>query len=439
MEKGFICKECHFNTSQWLGRCPECKSWNSFLSNNEFKNQPLKLSFRKACDYKECNSLASINTGFYEFDRVLSNGIVDGSVSLLSGEPGVGKSTLLAQLLGAMAIKKNENIFLYVSGEESTDQITMRFNRLNIKNKNILIINEIDFGVIKDFIKKNRPKMVAIDSIQTINISGSSHSSGSIGLVKSITEEILSVAKTFSVSFFIIGQKTKDGSVAGPKHLEHMVDTVLSFENGIVDDLKVLRVHKNRFGSIENIGLLKMREGCFSKEIYKNIPLEKKDFIGKTYGLLLESKRCQFLSIESLVIDSFSQSSKKVCLGIDVNRISLLIALLEKFLGFSLHLKDIYIKICLKKNTSLEDLDAAILATFISCLKNKKIKTTSIFMGEISLTGEFKHQTLTSELLSQLKKSGVKTIFCNSLEKIQCEEMEVIKIETLNDLNTLIA
>lgn len=439
MDHSYICNQCNHNAHKWLGKCPQCNSWNSFISKEELCSKKKEILAVPANEDVFLEEVIERSCGIREFDRVFSNGITEGSVSLISGEPGVGKSTLLAQVLGGFAKKEPKENFLYVSGEENLSQLGKRFKRLNVENPNLYILNTCDLETIKGYMETSKPKVVILDSVQVLTTTGASYSPGSISLVKLVTEEIVNWAKTKKATFILIGQKTKDGSLAGPKHLEHMVDTVLSFENGKNDEIKVLRVTKNRFGHTNNVGFLRMRDRGFSKQVYRKKKIFDCYEVGKTYGVMLKAKRCEFVEVEALVSDSFQGSPRRISMGVESNRLSMLSAIIEKYLGISLHQKDIYIKVSGETRICSQELDTTIILAILSSYFEKPLHSKVLTVGEVSLTGKMLPVYMDQDVFKQIEDTGFTALFCHSTEENTDTEIKLTQTEAVLELKSLVA
>lgn len=395
-----------------MGRCPECALWNTIVSVDELKANCHTLIISRASDSYSEESVESQKSGIKEFDRVFSRGIIAGSVTLISGEPGVGKSTLLAQVIGGFADKKPEKSFLYVSGEENLPQITNRLRRLNVENMNLFLLAETNFDQVKEYIEKSKPVAIIIDSIQVMVTTQCNYSPGSVSLVKYVTEEIVDLAKRLDLTFIIIGQKTKDGSLAGPKHLEHMVDTVLSFENTHESQLKLLKVTKNRFGSTHEIGLLRMNQNGFEKSIHCPSKIKQEAKVGKVYAFKDHRGRYEFVEVEALVNEAYQVSGKRIAIGVDLNRLAMLVAIMEKYLSISFQQKDIYLKVISDTKIKTECLDLAIVVAILSSNLNRAPRLGTICFGELSLTGAV-NSYLDQEPEIKLRELGFSNLLVN--------------------------
>jgi DNA repair protein RadA/Sms len=408
----YICSNCGYGSASWMGRCPDCGAWNSFKKQpepaNNKKNQPLQEF--------ELTSLAKIKTaqkqrlatGVFEFDRVIGGGFFPGSVTLLTGEPGIGKSTLVLQIL------KNFKT-LYVSGEEGAEQVKERLDRLKILGNNFDFSNTQQIEAIIKGLEKNhqRYEIIIIDSIQTVYSNKVEGSAGSISQLREVTSQLIAFAKTFKIPIILIGHVTKEGEVAGPKTLEHMVDTVISFEGEKVSHFRILRSTKNRFGSTEEIGIFEMLPQGLSevKNPLAFIDEEKSAAPGMAIVGVTEGKRPIFFEIQTLLAPTILPIPRRVVKGIDYNKILLLLAVLRKYYGFSLDKFDIYINVVGGVSIKSTAGELGIIASLISSFKNKALKKNSVFIGEIGLLGEIRKVVFEEKIIAEAQRLGFKSIF----------------------------
>lgn len=389
----FECQSCGFNTSKWLGKCPECSSWDSFLevsNDSGGTNQILGSSYNHATRITDVkiDKIHKYSSNNKELDIVLGGGIVPASLILIGGSPGVGKSTLLLKL--ASDVAKSGKLVLYVSAEESPSQIKLRANRLDANEDNLYLLSEIKLENIKLELSKRKYDLLIIDSIQTVYSQELSSSPGSVSQVKEITFDLMRISKESGLATFIIGHITKDGSIAGPRVLEHMVDTVLYFEGDNSKDIRLLRGFKNRFGSTSEIGIFEMT----SKGLISATDISNKFFSrsnnqsGSTLSITMEGTRPIVFEIQALVSDKSYPTPKRSSTGFDLNRLNMLIALLEKKLGFELGEFDIFLNISGGLKINETSVDLAVIAAIISSFKDRAINPNTIFLGEVSLTGD---------------------------------------------------
>ncbi|MBT0828183.1 DNA repair protein RadA [Campylobacter lari] len=392
----FECQACGNQQSKWLGKCPECGSWDSFV---ELKQEQIKV-------LKELNSLSStpssavcindvvaenftrISTDDNELDLVLGGGLVVGSLVLIGGSPGVGKSTLLLKIASNLA--KSGKKVLYVSGEESKSQIKLRADRLNANCENLFLLTELCLEDILSELSKKDYEILIIDSIQTLYSNKITSAAGSITQVREITFELMRYSKANNISTFIIGHITKDGAIAGPRILEHMVDVVLYFEGDANKEIRILRGFKNRFGNISEVGIFEMTsKGLISaKDIANRFFTRGKAVSGSALSVVMEGSRALVLEIQALVCES--AYPKRSATGYEKNRLDMLIALLERKLEIPLGHYDVFINVSGGVKISETAADLAVVAAIISSFKNRPLSKDSVFVGELSLNGEIK-------------------------------------------------
>lgn len=387
----FFCSECGDTFTKWLGKCPSCGAWNSFTETSglEVRTKGLKgikgISFDAPVKIKDVpiEESSRILTGSGEFDRVLGGGIVRGSLVLVGGDPGIGKSTLLLQMCGGLS-KRGVSI-LYISGEESREQIAGRSKRLGQTLSEMLLFCETDLDVVKEVILRVKPEVVIIDSIQTMR----KDSQGNIQQIKEATEAFLRISKENNISFFIIGHVTKEGTVAGPKMLEHMVDTVLYFE-GDNFSYRILRAVKNRFGATNEVAVFDMKkEGLVEvKDPSKYLLKDKPNAPGSVIAATMQGSRAILVEVQALTCETNFNFPKRAVLGADFNRVNIIVAVLEKRLGLRLSNCDVYVNVAGGLKVNEPALDLAIAAAIISSYKNSKNSSKIISFGEIGLTGE---------------------------------------------------
>lgn len=386
----FVCNNCGYESAKWLGKCPGCNSWNTFF---EEKITTDVSSGRKSKERKsvtpvklgnvENKQTSRVSTGIEELNRVLGGGLVEGSLILLGGEPGIGKSTLILQICDKV---KLDGKILYVSGEESAEQIKLRADRLNINNDNIMFLAETDIDLVQNAINDLEPKLVIIDSVQTMYSDDISSAPGSISQVREITARIMKMCKENNITTIIIGHVTKDGNIAGPRVLEHMVDTVLYLEGERYFSYRMLRGVKNRFGSTNEIGMFEMQnEGMIEIENPSSILLSERD--GNPSGSIvvasMEGTRSLLIELQALVTPSVFGMPRRTANGIDYNRLTLLIAVLEKKAGLPLGNQDVYLNVVggLKINEPAVDLGIVLAAA--SSFKNISIPNNLVAIGEV--------------------------------------------------------
>ena len=387
----FVCSSCGYESAKWLGKCPGCNEWNSFYEEKIAKDN-LKSSSekRKSVIPQSLNSVESkqsvrISTGIGELNRVLGGGLVEGSLVLLGGEPGIGKSTLILQICDKVKV---DGKVLYISGEESAEQIKIRADRLKIKSDNIMFLSETDIDLIEDTINTMNPKLVIIDSIQTMYSDEITSAPGSVSQVREITARIMKMCKANGVTTIIIGHVTKDGNIAGPRVLEHMVDTVLYLEGERYFSYRILRGVKNRFGSTNEIGMFEMKnEGMVEIDNPSSILISEREDnpSGSVIVASLEGTRSLLLEFQALVTPTVFGMPRRTANGIDYNRLTLLIAVLEKKAGLMLGNQDVYLNVVggIKVNEPAVDLGIVLAAA--SSFKNISIKQDVVAIGEVRI------------------------------------------------------
>jgi DNA repair protein RadA/Sms len=407
----YSCQSCGYQSPKWMGKCPDCNQWNTFAEEKYEKaarpRGQLSLGTREApapiheIDTSEAGRVLS---GIGEFDRVLGGGLVPGSVILIGGDPGIGKSTLLLQAFAA--VSQNGLTCLYVSGEESQRQIKMRAERLGITAPNLLVLSETALERIIEQVKKIKPGLLVVDSIQTIFSSTNPSAPGSIAQVRESSGSIIVLAKKTGLTTFLIGHVTKDGAIAGPRVLEHMVDTVLYFEGERGHSFRILRAVKNRFGSTNEIGVFEMKEAGLKEvsnpsEIFlMERPLEVP---GSAVVCSMEGTRPILVELQSLVSRSFLAVPRRTTIGVDHNRVALLVAVLEKKMGVRLFDQDIFVNVAGGVHVDEPAVDLGIVAAVASSHKEKSIDPRTVFFGEVGLAGEIRG---ISQAEARVKEAG---------------------------------
>lgn len=412
----FECQHCGEQSSKWLGKCPNCDSWDSFLELSIEQQEVLKQSVLASNSSSKARPITEIlqddvvrfSSFNDEFDLVLGGGIVPGSLTLIGGSPGVGKSTLLLKVAGSIA--KSGKKVLYVSGEESAGQIKLRANRLDANHNELFLLSEIKLEEILDELLRIDYEVCIIDSIQTIYSSHLNSAPGSVSQVREITFELMRKAKESNIAMFIIGHITKDGSIAGPRVLEHMVDTVLYFEGEASRELRMLRGFKNRFGSTSEIGIFEMtQEGLISaKDIASKFFDKNKAQSGSSLTVSMEGSRAIILEVQALVCETTFPNPKRSATGFDTNRLTMLLALLEKKLDLPFNHYDVFVNISGGIKIKESSADLAVIAAIISSFRNRPISKESVFIGEVSLTGEIKDVYSIDLRLKEAQAQGIK-------------------------------
>ena len=382
----FVCGECGYESSKWLGRCPNCESWNTFVESAPVQQIKKGMSSQRALPLREVQADAArrIPSGIGELDRVLGGGIVGGSAVLLGGDPGIGKSTLLMQMAGSLT---NQGSVLYVTGEESAAQLKLRAQRLGAGG-DMLLLAETDITVIEAEIERIKPAFLIIDSIQTMYCPDIASAPGSVSQVREATSFLTRVAKTTGTAVFIVGHVTKEGAIAGPRVLEHMVDTVLSFEGDRHDAFRLLRSVKNRYGSTNEIGVFEMGErGMEEIPDPSGMFLTGTDAPGCAVTCALEGTRPMLVEVQSLISNTPFSNPRRMSAGLELNRLILLLAVLEKKAYLSLADKDVYINVVGGMRLEERCCDLAVAMCIASALIDAPMPKNTVCLGEISLTG----------------------------------------------------
>ena len=411
----YICQQCGYRSPTYLGRCPQCDSWNSLVETIEKKGTGRReQSIVEKATIIDLSKIEKIkyerlSTNLSEFDRVLGGGIVLGSLVLVSGDPGIGKSTLLTQLALNLADS------LYVAGEESAQQIKIRTDRIK-KNAPLKVLNEVDVDVISATIEFHKPKLVVVDSIQTLETSDLESVAGSVGQVKESAHRLQQTAKRLHIPIFIVGHVTKEGTVAGPKTLEHVVDVVLSLEGEPNSQFRILRSTKNRFGPTDEVGVFEMEEtGLIEVLNPSKIFLDQKiQAPGSVVVPVLTGLRPILVEIQALVTKTNSPIPRRVGTGIDNNRLQLMVAVLQKRLGLSLFDQDVFVNVTGGLKVTEPAADLAICMAIISSFKDKTIKEKAAFVGEVGLLGEIRAVREVDRRVNEAKKLGFTSVFSPS-------------------------
>ena len=451
IKSAYFCQKCGYQSPKWLGKCPSCEEWNSFAEEILQKDEsPKKGDWRVSSSQKIANkprSIQEINplnesrilTVDKELNRVLGGGIVPGSLVLIGGEPGIGKSTLMLQI----ALQLNNLKVLYISGEESEQQIKMRADRLGLQNENCFILTETATQNIFKQVEMFEPNILVVDSIQTLNSSFIESGAGSVSQVRECTAELMKFAKESGTPVFLIGHITKDGAIAGPKVLEHMVDTVLQFEGDRHLVSRILRATKNRFGSTSELGIYEMlgdglREVSNPSEIL--ISQREEEISGIAIGATLEGNRPLLIEIQSLVSVSSYGTPQRSSTGYDAKRLNMLLAVLEKRGGFRLGAQDVFLNIT--GGLKIEDpaIDLAVCTSIVSSYEDIVIPADTCFAAEVGLGGEIRAVNKIEQRISEAEKLGFKTIYVSrfSMKSINADNYH-INIKALGKLEEIFA
>ena len=438
----FFCQNCGHEENKWLGQCPMCKEWNTFVEEavSVSKSSTVKLSKEAeivALKDIKTNDEERILTRIGELDRVLGGGIVPGSLVLVGGDPGIGKSTLLLQVCQRLCEDKKQ--VLYISGEESLRQIKLRANRMGEFKEELYLLCETNLEVIRSVIEKRKPDIVVIDSIQTMYSEDVASAPGSVSQVRESTNVFMQLAKGLGISIFIVGHVTKEGTVAGPRVLEHMVDTVLYFEGDRHASYRILRGVKNRFGSTNEIGVFEMRQnGLVEVENPSEFMLNGKPehASGSVVACSMEGTRPILIEIQALVCGSSFGVPRRTAAGTDYNRVNLLMAVLEKRLGLHLSNYDAYVNIAGGVKMNEPAIDLGIVMAIVSSYKNKAIDEKTIVFGEVGLSGEVRAVSMPEQRVAEAKKLGFTTCIipevCMDMVK-GIQGIKVIGVKNIGD------
>ena len=440
----FFCQNCGYESSKWMGQCPACREWNTFVeelvdrkalsTSGKIKPateaKPVPLSAIKTSDEER------ISTSMPELDRVLGGGVVKGSLVLVGGDPGIGKSTLLLQVCRNLS---GQNLsVLYVSGEESLQQIKLRAERIGTFSDHLELLCETSLDTIRTVIERNKPQIVVIDSIQTMYNENVSSAPGSVSQVRESTGVLMQIAKGMDISIFIVGHVTKEGVVAGPRVLEHMVDTVLYFEGDRHESYRILRGVKNRFGSTNEIGVFEMRtEGLVEVENPSEYMLsgKPKDASGSVVACSIEGTRPILLEIQALVCRTNFGMPRRTAAGTDYNRVNLLMAVLEKRLGMSLGNCDAYVNIAGGIKMNEPAIDLGIVMALVSSYRNRPIDEKTIVFGEVGLSGEVRAVNMPEQRVAEAKKLGFETCILPEISLKMVKEIQGIRLVGVKTVN----
>ncbi len=433
----FYCQNCGYESSKWMGQCPSCREWNTFVEEPKIEHKKETAGVVQRDNAAQPRTLSEIepseetrmSTGMKEFDRVLGGGIVKGSLVLLGGDPGIGKSTLLLQICRNLANEGRR--ILYVSGEESQGQIRMRAERMGSFSDSLSIYCETNLADIRETISRSVPEIVVIDSIQTMYMDEVSSAPGSVSQVRECCGILMQVAKGSGITIFVVGHVTKEGVVAGPRVLEHMVDTVLYFEGDAYAAYRVLRGAKNRFGSTNEIGVFEMRsEGLVEVENPSEYMLEGKpeNASGSIVTCTMEGTRPVLLEVQALVCKSSLAFPRRTAAGTDLNRVNLLMAVLEKRAGLALSSCDAYVNIAGGIRMNEPALDLGIVLAIASSLKDVSIDDKAIAFGEVGLSGEVRSVSRAEQRVREAQRLGFTTVILPEVCRRQLRGIDDIRL-----------
>lgn len=431
----FICRECGCIAPKWAGKCSECGSWDSF-DEELVQSENVKLETKIDVNLLKLSEIEGVeverlNTGIGELDQVLGGGVVKGSVVLIGGEPGIGKSTIMLQV--ASILQSHETTVLYVSGEESPAQIGLRGKRLQLTNNDFYILSTNDLNAVFAAVEDEDISYIVIDSIQTMHSDDISSAAGTVSQIKYITYRLVELAKSKGITVFIVGQVTKDGAIAGPKVLEHLVDTVLYFEGDYSRGVRILRAVKNRFGPTNEVGIFEMKnEGLIELksltlvDTHESVP-------GRVFTPVMEGTRVFLVEIQALVTPTFYNFPRRNATGFDQNRLQMLLAILEKKVGLSISGADIHLNVAGGLKINEPSADLAVCAAIITSFQDKPASSDKVFVGEVGLTGVVRNVSNIKGRLQEAHKFGFdKAVYPEPLEDVSGVDSAIIK--DINDL-----
>lgn len=446
VKTSFVCQECGAESAKWLGKCPSCNAWNSLVE-EVVRKEPQRIPgialpghSGKATSQK----LGEINiednprllTRDHELNRVLGGGIVEGSVILVAGDPGIGKSTLFLQV----CLQLTDTVTLYISGEESLQQIKMRAERLGLRNEHFYLLTSTNTQLILEEINRIKPQLIVIDSIQTLESPQLGSAAGSVSQVRECAGELIRFAKGSQIPVIIIGHITKDGSIAGPKVLEHMVDTVLQFEGDRHYSYRILRTTKNRFGGSNELGIYEMRDGGLRQiNNPSEILLSAKDqaLSGVAIGAIMEGARPLLIETQALVAHSVYGTPQRTVNGYDLRKLQLLLAVLEKRGGFHFGLKDVFLNMA--GGIKVEDpaIDLAVVCALLSSYEDKPVPSSVCFAGEVGLSGEVRAVSRITQRIAEAEKLGFERIMISAFNQKGVEKNHKIQVSVVRSIEEI--
>ena len=446
IQSAFFCQSCGTQSPKWLGKCPQCNEWNTFIEEIIAKEANLTSGFKSSKINKptlvsdiDCANEKRIVTHDKELNRVLGGGIVPGSLILLGGDPGIGKSTLLLQF----ALSSKSKKILYISGEESEKQIKMRAERINKNSEHCYILTETSIQNIFQQIEQLQPDILVVDSIQTLRTAHIESSAGSISQIRECTAELIKFAKETGTAVFLIGHINKDGAIAGPKILEHMVDTVLQFEGDRNYVYRILRTIKNRFGSASELGVYEMnQEGLREVNNPSEILISERDEATSGVGIAatIEGARPLLIEIQSLVSSAVYGTPQRSATGYDTKRMNMLLAVLEKRCGFRLGAKDVFLNITGGIKIDDTAIDLAVICSILSSDQNIALDTLTCFAGEIGLSGEIRAVNRIESRIAEAEKLGYKQIIISKYNKFTAKDfkIEIVQFSKIEEVFKLL-
>ena len=437
----YVCQNCGYETAGYLGKCPECGSWGSFVEElsapveKKTEVEVLDSTPPMTLDEIEMNSEIRMSTNISEFDRVLGGGIVQGSLVLIAGDPGIGKSTILLQTSGELC--KNKKKVLYISAEESASQIKLRAERLGVKSNTLFIYPQTNLELIKKHIESMKPDLVIVDSIQAIYTSIIQSSAGSVSQIRECCNMLMHIAKSQNISIIIIGHVTKEGNIAGPKVLEHMVDTVIQFEGDKTKTYRILRSIKNRFGNTSEVGIFEMSATGLS-EVINPSELFLKEYNqtqtpGSTIIVTSEGTRPLLVEIQALVGTTPYPAPRRIANGVDTGRVLQILAVLEKRIGLNLSKQDVYVNVIGGIDVNEPAADLGIALAIVTCVRDVVFDTQTAIIGEIGLSGEIRAVNHIEKRINEAQKLGFKRIIIPDSNDVQDEfkDIQIIKVKRI--------
>ena len=438
----YVCQQCGYETARYMGKCPECGNWETFVEEKVIpeqtsKNNRVVLETMPPTPIKEIKvgSEIRVSTNISEFDRVLGGGLVQGSLVLIAGDPGIGKSTILLQSSGELC-KQNKKV-LYVSAEESASQIKLRADRLNISHDNLYIYPQTNFESIKYQIEKERPDIVVVDSIQAIYSTDIQSSAGSVSQIRECCNSLMQIAKQENITIIVIGHVTKEGNIAGPKVLEHMVDTVIQFEGDKYKSYRILRAVKNRFGNTSEVGIFEMGEHGLSEVINPSELFLKEYNQSQATGSVIivtnEGTRPMLVEIQALVGTTPYPSPRRVTNGVDLSRVLQILAVLEKRVGMNLSKQDVYVNVIGGIDIQEPAADLGIALAVATCARDVVIDPHTAIVGEVGLSGEIRAVNNIEKRIKEVQKLGFKKIIIPDSNKIDDEfkGIQIVRVKRI--------
>lgn len=437
----WICQDCGYETVKYIGKCPDCGSWGTLIEET-VADLPSSVSIidnsEPPCPINKVELSTSIRftTGLSEFDRTLGGGFVQGSLVLIAGDPGIGKSTILLQTTNSIAKKRK---VLYVSAEESASQVKLRAQRLNVNDENLFVYSQSNFESIKKQLLEIKPDVLIIDSIQAVYTPNLTSSPGSVSQIRECTNELMTIAKTNNITVIIVGHVTKDGTIAGPKVLEHMVDTVIYFEGDRYKSYRILRSIKNRFGNTSEVGIFEMKdtglvEVLNPSELFLH-NREKNTTSGNVVIATKEGTRSVLIELQALVGQTSYPSPRRVVNGIDYNRLLQILAVLEKRIGLNLNKQDVYVNVIGGIDIDEPAADLGIALAVATCARDVIVNPDTVIIGEVGLSGEIRNVNNIESRIKECEKLGFKKVIVPASEKLSQKDFDIkiIQVKRLMD------